>query len=196
MIIGVDEVGRGCGSGPIMACAFIFLQENVEVFVADSKKLSANRRSSIYKKLLELRKTGAVNWALTSISATKIDEVGIQRSNEDALRAASLRLISQLKQPPYKIVVDGNLKLKPILVGTETVPFTSIPKADSAYREVSAASIVAKVVRDEYMILLHKKYPGYNWQQNKGYLTKDHCDAIKASGLTPHHRKTFCKRIS
>lgn len=197
-IIGIDEVGRGCGAGPLMACAFTFLEDCKDVHPKDSKELSAVQRENIFSQLKELRKNKKVEWSLISVSPEAIDKNGIQQGNINAIRLSALNLVQTLLQngsSNFEIIADGNLHIRPIEILGRTYSLNSVIKADKSYPAVSAASIIAKVIRDKYMELLHEKFPQYSWQNNKGYLTSDHCMAISRFGISPHHRKTFCKNL-
>ena len=193
--IGVDEVGRGSGAGPLMACAFVFLEQCEDLGLKDSKVLSPSRREKIFNKLAELRKQKKVNWTIISSPATMIDKQGIQYININALRLSAKALLCKIGTNNCNIIVDGNFNLSPIDINEKSYVFNSKIKADKNYPEVSAASIIAKVIRDKYMDFLHIKHPEYQWIKNKGYLTRDHCLAIQDFGLTQFHRQSFCNNL-
>lgn len=196
MTIGVDEVGRGPGAGPIMACAFLFIESPSDIALKDSKELTAKSREKIFEQLSTLRKEGKANWSVISIPPETIDQEGIQKSNISAIRLSVKSLLDRMAScatDSIEIIVDGNLNINPIVYNEQEIQLKSIVKADKDFSCVSAASIVAKVIRDRYMDLLHKKHPQYFWSKNKGYLTRDHCDAIAKYGLSIFHRKSFCK---
>lgn len=193
-IIGIDEVGRGCGSGPIMACALIFLDEGYKSYpFKDSKLLSHEQRIEIVRMLKLWKEEEKVDWSITSATAEAVDQHGIQYCNIQAIRRAAHNVATL--HAFDRIIADGNLKLSGISVNNIEIAIHSIIKADRDFAEVSAASIVAKVTRDLYMAQLDSHYPQYNWKHNKGYLTAEHRVAIAAHGLSPHHRRSFCKNI-
>lgn len=195
LTIGADEVGRGCGAGPLLACAFIFIKP-CSIKVRDSKELSPKKRETLFKELSELRKNGLVDWVTLSTGSDIIDKMGIQTVNIETIRNAVRRLIEKRQKNDFQIVVDGTLKLSPLEINEKSYELISEIKADKGYPQVSAASIVAKVIRDKYMDILHEKYSQYGWIRNKGYLTAEHCAAIKQYGISPFHRKTFCKALN
>jgi ribonuclease HII len=180
-IIGVDEVGRGPGCGPVTAGAVWIPQENLPKLmlkVRDSKALSEKKRD----KLFELIKETCV-WAVASVDNDTIDEINI-------LNATKLAMSKALAQMPKMdhALIDGTVVLEGLWI-----PQTQIIKGDQKSISIAAASIMAKVTRDEEMKMLHWIYPEYGWLNNKGYLTKQHIEAIKTYGITPYHRKSFRK---
>lgn len=197
MVLGSDEVGRGSGSGPLMACALVFLEPVEDIGLKDSKKLTPKKRDKIYHALKEFRADGKLDWSLISIPPDRIDKDGIQKSNYEALRIATETLLDKLDKPPQsiRIIIDGSIRMSPVVVNGRKYRLESLVKADADYPTVSAASIVAKVSRDFYMERISLKHPEYGWESNKGYLTKVHCEAIGKYGLTPFHRKSFCTNI-
>ena len=177
IIAGVDEVGRGSWIGPVYSAAVI-LNENIDIFLLkDSKKIS-------YKKRIQLSKYIKANssFAIGKASVKEIEEKNILQASLLAMK----RSINKLKKKPNLILVDGNKapKIKNIKVKT-------IIKGDNKIPSISAASIIAKVARDNYIIKLSKKFIGYSWETNFGYGTKKHNQALKKLGVTSHHRKTY-----
>jgi len=176
MLIGIDEVGRGCLAGPLCVAA-VSLGMPV-VGLRDSKKLSPKKREELDIKIRE--NTDYLNIVL--ISAEEIDEIGLAQ----ALKKAFIKSVDGIDRE-IKIITDGNINyLKDLFPNSE-----AIIKADDSVPEVSAASIVAKVYRDSLMIELDDLYPGYNFKGNKGYGTKDHILALGKLGVTKVHRKSF-----
>lgn len=187
IILGIDEVGRGPYAGPLVIGACI-LPKNREDNpwideLNDSKKLSEKKRESLYKIIKE-NATSATGW----VTANELDEIGISEALKLATRRAVLK-IQEEKIPFNEIIIDG---ISNFLVGTKLEKYvTTMKKADFLIKEVSAASIVAKVERDNYMKELAKKYPGYGFEKHVGYGTAAHQKAMEELGLTPEHRRSF-----
>ena len=175
LIAGVDEVGRGCLAGPVIAAAVI-LKKNI-TGLDDSKKLSKIKRDNLNKLILQNS-----YFAYGIVSPPEIDEVNIHNASLLAMK----RAIKKLKKKPTLVLVDGN-KLPDI----KNYNLKSIIKGDKKIPSISAASIIAKVTRDKMIASLAKKFKGYDWHKNFGYGTKYHLWAIKKLGVTKHHRKTF-----
>lgn len=189
LIIGTDEAGRGPGAGPVYAAAVYFPNYNKELEASleelnDSKKLTPNKR----EKLFDIIKSNSI-YSINSISAEKIDKINILQASLTAMKKSCEDVLSQIKNPQNpKILVDGKIKIRNINIEQQT-----IVKGDSTSASIAAASILAKVARDTFMIALAKDFPQYGWAQNKGYLTKAHLEAIKEHGITKWHRKSFLK---
>ena len=181
-IAGLDEVGRGPLAGPVCAAAVILPEGSEWVGLNDSKKLSAKKRDLLFDQIKE----GAISWAVGLISPEKIDEVNILNASFLAMKEA----MEQLSVTPDYLLIDGN-RFKPYHHNGVTIPHTCYVHGDARFASIAAASILAKTYRDERMVELAKAYPGYRWEVNKGYPTKDHRAAIAELGVTPHHRKTF-----
>ncbi|MBQ6414236.1 ribonuclease HII [Candidatus Saccharibacteria bacterium] len=185
-ILGIDEVGRGPLAGPLVVGAVILPEDKPEWVeeLRDSKKLSAKKREVLNEVILK----GAIATGLGWVSAVELDEVGIS----EALRIATSRAVKSvqgLHAPFSQIVIDGKVNF---LKGTALEKFVStMPKADNLVKEVSAASIIAKVARDRYMTELAEKYPQYGFEQHVGYGTAKHMTAINEFGICPEHRKSF-----
>lgn len=175
LIAGVDAVGEGPLAGPIVAAAVI-LPADFDVPVRDSKKVSEKKR----EKFTPLIEEGAVAYAYGWVDAAKVDEIGKYHAALLAMELAVRRLPIQ----PTEVLVDGCIKLPNILC-------QAIVGGDDLIKEISAASIIAKVARDGYMRFLHEKSPQYNWGRNKGYGTAEHLAAIAKYGLHPQHRRSF-----
>ncbi len=192
-ILGIDEVGRGPLAGPLVVGAVI-LPEVLPDWaneLDDSKKLTFKKRA----KLSEIILDGAVATGLGFVSPFELDELGMV----PALKLATRRALQDMQGQQIKctkVIIDGNINF---LTGTKLEKITTtLIKGDALIKEISAASIIAKVARDNYMIELGKKYPGYGFEKHMGYGTKAHIDAIKRLGLTSEHRLSFepCKSIS
>lgn len=190
MILGIDEVGRGPYAGPLVIGACILgdwqNSENAEWIkkLTDSKKLSAKRREELYVLIKEKALATATGW----VSSTEIDEVGLSK----ALRLATRRAVEQIqktKVPFSEIIIDGTMNF---LVGTKLEKYVStLKKGDFLMKEISAASILAKVERDKYMAELDAVYPEYGFGKHVGYGTAAHQKAMEEFGLTPEHRRSF-----
>ena len=174
LIAGTDEVGRGCLAGPVVAAAVI-LKKRIDN-LKDSKALSPKIRSELAKKILDNSYYG-----FGLVSNQKIDEINILNASLLAMKRAILNLPIK----PTLVLVDGIHK--PDL----EISMRAIIGGDSSEDAISAASIIAKVFRDDLMIKYEKKYPGFDFQNNKGYGTKYHLQALKDFGSCPIHRKTF-----
>lgn len=190
MILGIDEVGRGPYAGPLVIGACILgdwqNSENAEWIekLTDSKKLSTKRREELYILIKEKALATATGW----VSSTEIDEVGLS----EALRLATRRAVEQIqktKVPFSEIIIDGTMNF---LVGTKLEKYVStLKKGDFLVKEISAASILAKVERDKYMVELDAIYPEYSFGKHVGYGTAAHQKAMEEFGLTPEHRRSF-----
>jgi len=176
MIIGVDEVGRGCWAGPLVAGA-VCLRDPIDGLM-DSKKLSVNKRSLLAGLIKERAHSYALGW----VSPEEVDQLGVSR----AVQLAMQRAIDQLDLANCNLVIDGNINFLAHLPNTK-----AIIKADDTVSAVSAASILAKVARDEYMYKMASEYPEYAFERHVGYGTKAHLEALKAFGITPIHRKSY-----
>jgi len=177
-IAGVDEVGRGCLAGPVVAAAVIFSKDTVIEDITDSKLLSPKKREELS---LIIRKK-ALSYSIVEISPTEIDQINILQASLKAMSIA----INKLSVTPDIVFVDGNQLVKDI-----TLPQFAIVKGDARSQSIGAASIIAKVYRDNIMRNFHKLYPQYNFYKNKGYATKEHRIAIKKYGICPIHRISF-----
>jgi ribonuclease HII len=175
---GTDEAGRGCLCGPVTAAAVILPIGFENDILNDSKQLSEKKRDLLRLYIEE----HALAFSVAHVFPDEIDEINILNASILAMHKA----IENLKSEPEFIIVDGN-KFKPF----HDIPHKTIVKGDSKYLSIAAASILAKTYRDDYMKAIHKEFPWYNWEQNKGYPTKEHRFAIKKHGITVYHRKTF-----
>lgn len=175
---GCDEAGRGCLAGSVYAAAVILPENYQNDLLNDSKQLTEKKRY----QLREIIQRDAVAWAVGIVTPEEIDKINILNASILAMH----RALDQLKVRPEAIIVDGN-RFKIYM----ELPHTTIVKGDGKYLSIAAASILAKTYRDDYMNLLAKEYPQYDWLSNKGYPTKKHRDAIRQYGITPYHRKSY-----
>lgn len=175
---GCDEAGRGCLAGSVFAAAVILPKDYENSELNDSKKLTAARRYAL-RRVVE---HDASAWAVAEVTAKEIDEINILNASILAMH----RALDKLTLRPEFIIVDGN-RFKPY----GDLPHQTIVKGDGKYLSIAAASILAKTYRDDYMHRLAEEYPGYGWERNAGYPTKQHRAAIARLGTTPYHRLTF-----
>lgn len=178
MEAGCDEAGRGCLAGPVFAAAVILPGGFSNEEINDSKQLKEPDRN-ILRKVIE---TEALAFAVAKIDNEEIDHINILKASFKAMHQA----IGRLKIMPELLLIDGNR-----FAAYPGIPHHCIVKGDAKYASIAAASILAKTYRDEYMQQLHERYPQYAWNNNKGYPTGKHREAIRKFGLTPYHRKTF-----
>jgi len=175
---GTDEAGRGCLSGPVVAAAVILPEGFKHEFLNDSKQLSEKKR----KELLPFIEKNALAFGVAFVHQEEVDALNVLQASITGMH----RSIAQLKITPEFIIVDGN-KFR----SYKKIPHKTIVKGDTKFMSIAAASILAKTYRDNYMEQIHKIFPMYNWQKNKGYPTKEHRNAIREFGITKYHRKTF-----
>ena len=182
---GIDEVGRGAVFGPVFSAVVVLTKKNQLVLkqlgVMDSKKLTSKKRKFLFSKILLL----SSDYGIGQSSAREIDKLGIRVATEISM----IRALKKLKEKPSELIVDGPLLLRP-WSGIQK----NIIKGDSKFTAIAAASIVAKVSRDNLMERLEKKHSGYLIFKNKGYGTKEHLSIIKENGITNLHRKSFLKK--
>tara|TARA_B110000263_G_scaffold97836_1_gene85471 strand:- start:312 stop:935 length:624 start_codon:yes stop_codon:yes gene_type:complete len=181
-ICGLDEVGRGCLAGPVYSGAVILKKDQNTTDplfkkINDSKKLTQNSRESLVQYIKDI----SIDTAIGICTNEEIDDFGIQ----NAVKISMIRAINNLKLPPDYLLVDSlKLDIK--------IPQKNIIRGDQASKSIAAASIIAKVARDNFMVLeLSEKFPEYYFNNNKGYGTKVHMEAIKEFGITNSHRKSF-----
>ena len=175
---GIDEAGRGCLAGPVVAAAVILPKEFSHPDLNDSKKLSHKKRMELRPFILE----HALSWGVGMISAPRIDQVNILNATYEAMHEA----IDMLAIHPTFLSIDGN-RFRPY----PDIPHACIVKGDGKYLNIAAASILAKTYRDELMEMLDETYPGYGWSSNKGYPTRAHKAAIQVKGPCMFHRRSF-----
>ncbi len=182
-VMGLDEVGRGCLCGPVVAAGVIFAPETVvNPKIKDSKSISKVTRK---KLALEIEKT-ALFYAVKACTPAKIDELNILNASIEAM----LKCTESKGANPEYLLIDGNRFTNTL------IPHQCIVKGDDKSVSIAAASILAKVYRDEYMKKLHKQYPFYGWDKNVGYPTKTHLEGLQEYGYTEHHRKSFNLRTA
>lgn len=180
-ICGIDEVGRGPLAGPVVACAVILPKDETILYLNDSKQLSAAKREELYKVIMEK----AVGVVIGVVSPETIDEINILQATYEAMRIA----ISKLPVKPDLLLNDA------VTIPGVDIKQVGIVKGDARSVSIAAASIVAKVTRDQMMVEYDKIYPEYHFASNKGYGSKVHTDALKEIGPCPIHRRTFIKNF-
>lgn len=181
LICGVDEAGRGPLAGPVCAAAVILPKGLVIPGLNDSKKLSDKRR----RELFPIIQQEAVSFGVAFASQEEIDEINILQATFLAMR----RAMEQLNPQPEFALIDGNRKTD------FGVPCKTVIKGDSLSANIAAASVLAKVTRDNWMMEAAEKYPGYGFEIHKGYGTKAHYAALEKLGPCPIHRRTFLKKL-
>lgn len=179
---GCDEAGRGCLCGPVCAAAVILPPDFSSPDLNDSKQLSARKRN----RLRHIIEDEALAWAVASVSPEEIDRINILNASILAMHRALDSIIENTGLIPEHILVDGN-RFKPY----RDIPHTTVVKGDATFMSIAAASILAKTHRDEIMLGLADEYPGYGWERNMGYPTKEHREAILKLGITPAHRRSY-----
>ena len=180
-IAGVDEAGRGPLAGPVYAAAVILKPGARIDGINDSKKLSEKKREELYDVIIE----NSIAYAVYSVDEKTIDEVNILNATHMAMNGA----VNSLSVPPDFVLIDGNS------IKNMTLPHETIVKGDAKSISIAAASILAKVSRDRYIIQMAEKYPEYGFEKHKGYGTKAHTEAILKYGPCEIHRKTFLKKL-
>lgn len=181
IIAGVDEAGRGPLAGDVYAAAVILPKNLIIEGLNDSKKISEKKRDMLY----DVIKEKAVAWAVATASVDEIDEYNIRNATYIAMN----RALSDLKTKIDYVLVDGDC------IKDCEYPYSCVIKGDSKSASISAASILAKVTRDRYMLSLAEKYPQYQFEKHKGYGTALHIEMLKKYGASPVHRKTFIKKF-
>ena len=184
VIVGVDEVGRGPLAGPVTATAVFFDRQKITsdllTKIDDSKKIAQKKRATISKQIESIAIIG-IGWA----SSGEIDQLNILEATMLAMQRAIFSLQKQIILDPDYILIDGNK------VPRLDFPSKAIVRGDEKSLSIAAASIVAKSKRDAFMTSLSKLYPGYGWEKNAGYGTREHLAAIEREGITVHHRRSF-----
>tara|TARA_B100000768_G_scaffold54889_1_gene53417 strand:- start:4321 stop:4920 length:600 start_codon:yes stop_codon:yes gene_type:complete len=175
---GTDEAGRGCLAGPVTAAAIVLKNNFLNIEINDSKKISKKTRD----RLRPIIKKNALKYSIAHVYPQKIDKINILNASILAMHKAIDKITTKINF----IIVDGN-KFK----NFKNIPHETIVKGDEKYLSIAAASILAKTERDEYMQKIHKEFPEYGWDKNKGYPTKFHKQAILKFGITKYHRKSF-----
>lgn len=176
-IAGVDEVGRGPLCGPVTACAVVLDPAQVPDGLNDSKQLTPKKRAILLEALLDV-----ADVSIAHASVEEVDSLNIYH----ATHLAMCRALEGLSVPPDYALIDGNKIPKDI-----QIPAEAIVKGDARSVSIAAASIAAKMCRDQIMVDLAQQFPGYGWERNAGYGTKEHLEALVKKGVTPHHRRSF-----
>ena len=176
-VAGVDEVGRGPLAGPVTAAAVVLDWGRIPLGLNDSKALTAARREALYAEILAVAEVSVAH-----ASVAEIDSLNILRASHLAM----VRALDGLQVPPDHVLIDGNMIPRGLTLSAE-----AIVKGDARSLSISAASIVAKVVRDRIMVDLAQQHPGYGWERNAGYPAPKHLKALQDLGITPHHRRSF-----
>jgi ribonuclease HII len=216
-LVGVDEVGRGCLAGPVVAAAFWvspdYLNRGVPTWarpLTDSKQLSAPRRAVLHQRLQQERSARRLDYALGLADTAEIDDLNILGATRLAMERAIRRLLARHPEwilgseadnpqapllPLFDLLKERGAAVGLLIDGRPLKPFPwphqALVKGDSRSFVIAAASIVAKQVRDRLMALLDQQYPGYGWKENKGYGTAVHCEALRRLGPNPQHRSSF-----
>jgi ribonuclease HII len=175
---GLDEAGRGCLAGPVVAAAVILPEGFSHPWLNDSKQMSKKHRDEL-RIIIEQE---AIAWNVQFVSPQEIDQLNILRASITAMQRATLNL----KVRPSHLLVDGNR-----FYAMEGYTHTCMIKGDARFLNIAAASVLAKTHRDEFMLKLHAEFPHYAWDRNMGYPTKAHRAAISEFGACEHHRMTF-----
>ncbi|MGH3359643.1 MAG: ribonuclease HII [Nocardioidaceae bacterium] len=178
-VAGVDEAGRGACAGPLVAAAAILPdgRRGIVPGLADSKLLTPLRRERCYEEVL----SRAVDWSVVVIDSGECDRLGMHVANIEALR----RALARLREPPEYVLTDG------FPVDGIGRPGLAVWKGDRVSASVAAASVISKVTRDRIMCELHDRYPAYDFATHKGYVTRQHQDALAAHGVCPEHRRRY-----
>ena len=175
---GVDEAGRGCLAGPVVAAAVVLPEDFQHHLLNDSKQLSEKERI----EMESIIKDEAISYGIGVLDNDVIDEINILKASHRAMNIA----VKHLFPEPDMLLIDGNL-----FTPESEIPFICIIKGDGKHNALAAASILAKTHRDRLMQELHEKHPQFNWAQNKGYPTEEHKKAIHEHGITKLHRQSF-----
>lgn len=181
LICGVDEAGRGPLAGPVYAAAVILPRDAAIEGLNDSKKLTEKKREALFDVITER----ALTYGIASASVEEIEKLNILNATFLAMN----RAIDKLDPIPELALIDGNRS-----TGI-AMPSRCVVKGDSRCADIAAASILAKVSRDRYMLTLAKKYPQYHFEQHKGYGTKLHYEALREYGPSPEHRPSFLRKM-
>lgn len=180
---GCDEAGRGCLAGPVCAAAVILPFDFYHPLLHDSKTLDEQTRY-LLRPVIE---QASIAFSVAFVDHATIDRINILQASFQAMHEA----VANLSLKPSWLLIDGN-RFK----AYNNIPHTCVVKGDGRFMSIAAASVLAKTYRDDFMQTLHQEYPHYRWQENKGYPTTYHRQAIQQFGLTKYHRKTFnCKPL-
>jgi ribonuclease HII len=180
LLAGVDEVGRGPIAGPVVACAVIMPGDTRAIAgVDDSKRLTHDQRV----RLSGIIRQRAIAFAIGAASVHEIDRINIYQASALAMQ----RALRRLRVTPDHVVIDGRV------MRSLPIPHTAVVHGDARCFSIACASILAKVTRDLLMTRLARRYPHYIWDHNAGYTTREHVAGLTSHGITPHHRKSFCR---
>ncbi len=182
LICGIDEAGRGPLAGPVCAGACILKKDEEILYLNDSKKLSEKRREALFLEIKEK----ALAYSVAFVDEKRIDEINILNATYEAMRKA----VESLSMKPDLLLVDA------VHIPELDIKQVSIVKGDAASVSIAAASILAKVSRDHFMMKMDERYPEFGFSKHKGYGTKAHYEALKKYGPSPIHRETFLKNLS
>lgn len=180
-VAGVDEAGRGPLAGDVYAACVILDENNLPEGLDDSKKLTQKKREALFDEIREK----AVCFSIGTASVSEIDEINILQATFLAMK----RAVQGMKIKPSLLLIDGNREPK------TGIPEITVIKGDAKSKSIAAASILAKVARDRYMLELSEKYPEYAFEKHKGYGTRLHYEKIKQFGISEIHRKSFLKNL-
>ena len=175
---GCDEAGRGCLAGPVVAAAVVLPKRFRHRRLNDSKQLSRSERETLRDEI----RSAAIAWAVAEVDHEEIDRINILNASILAMH----RAVERLSVVPELLLIDGN-RFKPY----RDIPHECIVKGDAKFLSIAAASILAKTHRDDLMMHLAEKWPGYAWEKNMGYPTHEHREGIRRLGASPLHRKSF-----
>jgi ribonuclease HII len=175
---GLDEAGRGCGAGPVVAAAVILPKGFYHSKLKDSKKMTESQKREVFQYIKE----HAISYSVAVSTPQEIDNINILQATMLAMH----RAVDGLNVKPEYLIIDGNYFNK-----YKDIEHSTVVKGDDKFMSIAAASVLAKVTRDDIMIELSKEYPQYDWQNNMGYLTKKHLESVKIFCLFDHHRKSY-----
>lgn len=181
-ICGIDEAGRGCLAGPVLSAAIIIDKNKIPSGIKDSKQLTATKRNEYYKVLI----SNAVSYSIGVASNIEIDKINILKATMLSMK----RAFEGLSVKPDVVIIDGPVIPEDLakIAGLKVIP---VIRGDDKVKVVSCASVIAKVLRDEIMVLLDEKYPQYCFKKHKGYATLEHKNNLMKYGFCEIHRKTF-----
>lgn len=190
IVFGTDEAGRGALAGPVLAASVYLTKEQEDKLLGlklrDSKKMTANRREKLFAAMNDM----GVIWSVSSGSINRIEKDNILVASLWTMGKSARKLAATMGADPICVIVDGTERIEKL-----KYPQWTLIQADNLIPAVSAASIIAKVLRDRLMVKLGRKYPLYQFDKNKGYPTQEHMDMVAKIGMCPVHRPYFCKKI-
>lgn len=182
LVCGIDEVGRGCIAGPVVAAAVILPVNHKKIEkIRDSKLMTAKMRERAFESIMD----SCHDFGIGLVSAARIDEIGIEKATKEAM----LEALTQIKEKHDLVLIDGNKELE---LDIEQI---AIVDGDATVYSISCASIIAKVFRDAIVSGIDQEFPRYCFAEHKGYGTKKHYEALKKHGLLSEHRKSFLKNL-